>query len=251
VDTPAKSVAVHQAANRLREQILAAADTETLLGSEEDVARMLGISKPTLRQVARVLEAEQILIVKRGVNGGFFARRPTADGVVQTASVYLRSSQTTYLQMFNAMAVVTGELARLAAANPDVHARAGVLEFVNTHATVPVDNLSLKAFAFGRVELCRVIGALAENPPLLLFLDVLIELLYTPSFMSIYLGHDEIIRTIRYERSLARAIRDGKPELAERVVRRQTGHTLQWFENHEIRNRLVEAPQRTTVSTSA
>lgn len=60
------------AASALREIIWSAAEGQ-LLGSEEDLTAMLGVSRPTVRQVARLLEREGLLKVRRGVNGGYFA----------------------------------------------------------------------------------------------------------------------------------------------------------------------------------
>src|SRR5579885_2375590 len=78
--------AVEVAAGALRGAALACADGERI-GSEEDVLERIGVSRPTLRQAARLLESEELLVVRRGVKGGFFARRPTTDAVARMASV--------------------------------------------------------------------------------------------------------------------------------------------------------------------
>jgi len=49
--------AAHRAAHALREDILAREDGE-LLGSEDELMERLGVSRPTLRQAARLLEHE-------------------------------------------------------------------------------------------------------------------------------------------------------------------------------------------------
>jgi DNA-binding FadR family transcriptional regulator len=61
------------------------------LGSEEELTRSLGVSSTMLRQAARILEHEQLLVIKRGPAGGYFTRRPTAEAAVHVAAVYLRS----------------------------------------------------------------------------------------------------------------------------------------------------------------
>ena len=240
---PGLSETVQHAAGLLRERILAAAEYPVALGSEDDVARTLKLSKPTLRQVARLLEAEQILTVRRGVNGGFYGLRPTADGVAQTASVYLRAADTTYLQLFRGMVPVLSELSRLAAERDDEDVRAGVLAYVDAHASTPTDRESLRRFGQSRLELGRVIADVAGNPPLRLFLDVLTQLGNVPAGLSIYVGPDDIARTIRYERTLARAIRDGKPEVAARTVYRQAAHTMRWFEQNDASGQVIEPPR--------
>lgn len=78
------------AAQRFRQLAIEAANGE-LLGSEESLVETLGISRATLRQVARLLEREGVLRVRRGVNGGYFATRPSLSTVEEAVSSYLDS----------------------------------------------------------------------------------------------------------------------------------------------------------------
>ena len=80
--------AIDEAARRLRELALAAGDGE-LLGSEEALVEKLGVSRTTVRQVARLLEREGLLRVRRGINGGYFAGRPNLSTVETAVSAYL------------------------------------------------------------------------------------------------------------------------------------------------------------------
>ena len=66
---------IDAAASRLR-ALARAANADALLGSEEALVAQLGVSRATLRQVARLLEREGLLKVRRGINGGYFAARP-------------------------------------------------------------------------------------------------------------------------------------------------------------------------------
>jgi GntR family transcriptional regulator, transcriptional repressor for pyruvate dehydrogenase complex len=73
------------AATRLR-AVIAAREDGDFLGDEGDVQKILSVSRTTLRQVARLLEREGLLAVRRGGNGGYFARRPSL-GSVETALI--------------------------------------------------------------------------------------------------------------------------------------------------------------------
>jgi DNA-binding GntR family transcriptional regulator len=79
-----------RAAAVLRERILAM-PADTRLGSEERLLDDLGVSRSTLRQVARILEGEGLLKVRRGKNGGYFAARPDLSTVQAAVSGYLRT----------------------------------------------------------------------------------------------------------------------------------------------------------------
>lgn len=61
------------------------------LGSEESLSRTFGVTGPTLRQAVRLLEHEQVIEVRRGVRGGYFADRPNIDTLSRVAAIYLRS----------------------------------------------------------------------------------------------------------------------------------------------------------------
>jgi GntR family transcriptional regulator, transcriptional repressor for pyruvate dehydrogenase complex len=80
--------AIETTASRLREIALASEDGD-FLGSEEALVETLGVSRATVRQVARLLEREGLLRVRRGINGGYFAGRPTLSTVEAAVSAYL------------------------------------------------------------------------------------------------------------------------------------------------------------------
>lgn len=72
----------------LRSMSLARQEGE-FIGTEESLTRHFGISGPTLRKSIRVLEHEEVIAVRRGVKGGFFASRPKLKTVTRLAGVYL------------------------------------------------------------------------------------------------------------------------------------------------------------------
>jgi DNA-binding FadR family transcriptional regulator len=90
--SPAQS-AIDLAATRLRAAVLEAPDG-TLLGSEEALQKRLGVSRPTMRQAARLLEREGLLRVRRGNNGGYFGARPNPDFIETTVASYLEVLKT-------------------------------------------------------------------------------------------------------------------------------------------------------------
>ena len=75
-------------ASRFR-QIVLDSDENALIGSEDALVAQLGCSRTTVRQVARLLEREGLLKVKRGINGGYFGTRPDAGTIEATVSSYL------------------------------------------------------------------------------------------------------------------------------------------------------------------
>ena len=102
---PKKSPLVKQnstanlAATILRKRI-AEAEENTYLGSEADIALEVGVSLPTLRQTARMLEYEEVLLIKPGKGGGYFARRPSIESAIRSASQFLSATDLNNNEMF-------------------------------------------------------------------------------------------------------------------------------------------------------
>jgi len=88
--TSKKESPIDRAAAVLRDQSLAAAEGD-LLGSENEVVERLEVSRVTVRQAARLLEQEGLLVVKRGKKGGYFASRPTMALLENMVCTYLET----------------------------------------------------------------------------------------------------------------------------------------------------------------
>lgn len=86
-------------ANILRERILST-DEGAYMGSEGELAAEIGVSLPTLRQAARMLEYEELLQIKPGKGGGYFTRRPSIETAINSASQYLSSKDLVSNAMF-------------------------------------------------------------------------------------------------------------------------------------------------------
>jgi DNA-binding GntR family transcriptional regulator len=81
---------IDTAAQELRD-ITLGAEEGTFIGSEDDLVQRLKVSRVTVRQAARLLEREGVLLVRRGINGGYFASRPSVQMVETVVSAYLNT----------------------------------------------------------------------------------------------------------------------------------------------------------------
>jgi len=106
----------------LRRQIIATAPGE-YLGSEAELLARLGVSSPTLRQAARLLEQQQLLAVERGNKGGYYGRRPDAGATARAAALYLQANATPIAEVREATRPLMMSAARLAAAAPSTASR--------------------------------------------------------------------------------------------------------------------------------
>jgi GntR family transcriptional repressor for pyruvate dehydrogenase complex len=115
---PRQALSMEKAADRLRAIILAAADG-AFLGSEDVLRSELGVARSTMRQVARILEREGLLHVRRGANGGYYARRPDIDVIERAASAYLKTESISLKDAITVATLLWPEVVRQAATSRD------------------------------------------------------------------------------------------------------------------------------------
>jgi DNA-binding FadR family transcriptional regulator len=129
---------IEAAAAQLRHIVLATKEG-ALLGSEEELVARLGVSRATVRQVARLLEREGLLRVRRGINGGYFASRPDVHTIETTVSTYLEMFDTDIEDVFAIASTLWVEVMRKAAAGRSQGAKALVKHFRAEVGALPPD----------------------------------------------------------------------------------------------------------------
>lgn len=115
------------------------AEEGALLGSEDTLVQALGASRATVRQVARLLEREGLLKVRRGINGGYFAARPDIATIEQAVSTYLATLDMDAQDVTTIASVLWVEVLRKAAGLRSAAARAMVETFRARVAAVRAD----------------------------------------------------------------------------------------------------------------
>ena len=119
----ATATAIEVAARELRKIVLAR-ESGALIGSEDALIGMLGSSRSTVRQVARLLEREGLLRVRRGINGGYFGARPDAGTIEAAVSSYLETLDIDSRDVTLVASALWVEAMRKAASANPVEARA-------------------------------------------------------------------------------------------------------------------------------
>lgn len=151
---------------------------DTLIGSEDALVARYAVSRPTLRQAAAMLVQEQLLVVKRGVGGGYFTRLPNSRAVTHMSAIYLRTHDATLEEVIRALRPIRIELARLASANRDAEALEGMRDFLERERVrdgETKEDLQYKNFIKGEREFGEIIGTLSRNKVLSLFLVILYD----------------------------------------------------------------------------
>src|SRR4051812_34834568 len=103
-------------AAQLRRMIVLGELTEDeQLPSESVLMEQFGVSRPTLREAFRILEAEGVITVRRGVRGGARVQVPTVDAAAQQAGLLLQYRGALLSDVYDVRTILEPAAARLLA----------------------------------------------------------------------------------------------------------------------------------------
>ena len=110
-------------ANSIRRRIIQGELSEgDTLPPEAQLMEQFGISRPSLREAFRILEAERLISVKRGSRTGALVNMPKVESVSRYASYYLQASGVTVRDIYEARLGLEPYIVRKLAAQPDADA---------------------------------------------------------------------------------------------------------------------------------
>lgn len=205
-------------ASRLRRQIILGELREgDALPSESVLMDRFGVSRPTLREAFRILEAECLINIRRGARGGARVQVPVPAAAARYASTILQYQSTTLTDVYETRTLLESQAAGLLATR---HRHAGDLtrleellaaeEAALTHPGTENFLAADEAFHLGVVELA---GSRT--------LDLLVRMLYsiietaTASSTHAHLDQEEMQalrrRTHRSHARLLEVLREGEP----------------------------------------
>jgi GntR family transcriptional regulator, transcriptional repressor for pyruvate dehydrogenase complex len=105
-----------QIADQLRGLIITSGlDEGDLLGTEADLLERFDVSRPSLREALRILEADGLISVARGALGGVVVHRPDQRMTARAAALVLQSRSVSLADVFDASAVIEPAAARIIA----------------------------------------------------------------------------------------------------------------------------------------
>jgi GntR family transcriptional repressor for pyruvate dehydrogenase complex len=114
---PATSKSEYVARQLLDRIISANLPPSSSLGTEADLLEQFDVSRPTLRESLRILEAQGVVELRPGPRGGILVRKPGIDILAHGLSVYLRLHDVPFIAVLKAREVIEPALAAEAAIN--------------------------------------------------------------------------------------------------------------------------------------
>jgi DNA-binding FadR family transcriptional regulator len=137
-----------QIADELRALIVAGELEEgESLGREPDLVERFGVSRPSLREALRILEAEGLITVVRGVLGGVVAHQPDERMTARTAALVLQARNVTLGDVHQARSMIEPAAVRVLATSPSKKAVEELSALVDAQRAV-IDDPE----AFGRAN---------------------------------------------------------------------------------------------------
>ncbi len=228
-----RTSAVDHAARTLRDLSMKRPEG-ALVGSEDELMTRLGVSRPTLRQAAALVAQEHLIEIKRGVNGGYFAARPSSITVARIAAIYLEAHDAKLRDLVRAVEPIRHELAQLAARNRDPEALARLAAFLDKERSLDGQGANdYLTFLKTERELGRLIGRASGNLLLELFLNILYDLAARVSGTDdVYAHRPDRIEQYRLHRNqMVAAILSGDEEMASLATRRCSTIVVEWMQD--------------------
>lgn len=224
---------VQRTVDALRKAILDAPCADHFLGSEEQLIAALGVSRPTFRQAANLLSHESLLVIKRGMGGGFFTRTPSGDAVSRTAAIYLNAQGTSMRQIHDVLAPLQTEAAWLIASNPDMKQRSRLIELVDSWGGEYGEHANLEAVRRA-LAFERLLAACCGNPAIELMMNTMLDLVRDARRVEALRTEDRVGAYEAYQRRLAVAVLEGDSEMALLICRRYLGEVKAWLPNERL-----------------
>ena len=163
-----------QIADELRRLIIAGElDEGDSLGHEPDLIARFGVSRPSLREALRILEAEGLISVLRGVQGGVVVHRPDHRLTARTAALVLQTRNVSLADVFEARTIIEPAAVHLVASARGHKGSAKALRNLIAAQEEVIDDP--EAFGHANAELHRELVGMAGNQTLLIVAEMLNE----------------------------------------------------------------------------
>jgi DNA-binding FadR family transcriptional regulator len=221
-------------ADVLRDRIVQGAfEDNGMLPKQETLVSDFGVSKPSLREALRILEAEGLITVRRGNMGGATVHAPRINSAAYTIGLILKSRDVDRRDLSTALTELEPLCAALCANRPDRLATVvPALEAAHAQMAASVDDrraLTLAARRFhecfvrdcGNETMVVIVGALE-----LLWSEQETDWASTPDAETAFADTGNRERSIADHDDLLEAIRAGRADETARLTREHLKKTI-------------------------
>lgn len=194
------------------------------IGAEERLLGQLGVSRPTLRQAAKIAENDGLIRVRRGVRGGYYAARPDAGDAIRTLVRYLRLRGAGLADILAVHRLVAEEAAALACGCTNSGLRGDLEAAASRIAAADSAGALIRA----ETALARLVARMSGNPAIELVMAIDYSFGMEARGVSLYRAAGQRAEARRLQQELCRAILAGDAEVARLMMRRRSAAMAGW-----------------------
>jgi DNA-binding FadR family transcriptional regulator len=200
---------VQEAAEKLRQMILEC-EPGAQIGSLNAVAQLLGVGIVTVQQVARILEHEGLLEVRRGPGGGYYGTRPNEAALERSVAAYMRVHGFGYRDALEMTTLLDCDIIPAAARCRDEALRAAMRALLES-----IDRCDTRETrAAFEVELRDVLFKVVARPLMELLLRVTTMFYQVEAHPPVFSGEENVVAWMSGRRRILQAILAQDEELA-------------------------------------
>jgi GntR family transcriptional repressor for pyruvate dehydrogenase complex len=229
-----------QVADELRALILSGALSEgDSLGHEPDLVERFGVSRPSLREALRILEAEGLITVVRGVLGGVVVHEPDERMTARTAALVLQARNVSLADVFEARVLLEPVAARVVASSRSRRSSAAQLRTLIEEELIAIDDPD--EFGEANARFHERLVSLAGNQTLTILAEMLNEIVARAVATVSRAEGSDTVATRR------RGIRSQERLLALIVAGDGAGAEEHWRAHMSVVSRVMLGQRATTV----
>lgn len=213
------------------------------LPPESVLMEQFGISRPTLREAFRVLEAESLITIRRGSRGGARIRTPSQEVAAHHAGLLLQMRGATLGDVFRARLLIEPPAAAMLANQKSKKAVAGIRKALEEEEQAMDDPV---AFGHAAARFHEQVVELAGNHTLAIFAAMLGDIIdrHTTQLLreasSMPTQPEQMRRAHRSHEKLVQLMEKGNAAQAEAHWRSHMESLGQWFLDGDGAKKLVE-----------
>ncbi|HEX2849368.1 MAG TPA: FCD domain-containing protein [Acidimicrobiales bacterium] len=188
----------------------------TMLPAESAMLEQYGVGRASLREALRVLEVQGLIVMKPGPGGGPMVAGVESRHFGKMTTLYLHLTGSTFSDVLQARMVLEPVMVRLAAERADPDHLRRLDEFLASPQPSP-DMLPSEHLS-ASTEFHAMVSSMSGNPVLDLFARATRDI-YVDRQHGLTFPEPDRQRVLDEHVEIARAIRDGRAEIAERLMR--------------------------------